>query len=412
MASYRRAVARRGTRWVLLLVALGGCHLRTLPRPAPLPPELVSAGVRFQKTIAVLPFVDGRSAVDAEDSVDLYVYGGTEFRHTDLGELAGGPERAFAEALARHLVARHSFARVVLVDRLEDAPEAELVLSATLRRARGYVEANERPDPEEASSAPEKEAPTWRGMAPQRRASRPARPKDERTVLAEVWIEDVTVRSTKALSQRLLTADLGWSVVAERKATPKPPDPWEVLAEALDTAHGQLSSLLDEADLSGAFVAQDSTEISPTVTATLAARTSTAALFQAISEASPRGWRAHSAGREGWPIGWRGDRGRCVSIALEEAQSQRFHRALGPYRPTVQIYVCGNSSHLRFDPLVEFPAEYLGTVVDGAHLFVHALGRSSWKRPVRDLERFLSPSPPTKRHIFEIGSRAGRRAAR
>lgn len=398
---------------MLLLGLVAGCHLRTLPPPAPLAPELVSAGVRFQKTIAVLPFVDGRSAADAEDSADLYVYGGSEFVHTDLGELAGGPERAFAEALARHLVARHSFARVVLVDRLEDAPEADLVLSATLRRARGYVEAKDRPDPEdEGRTSPEKETPTWRGMAQPRRSARTARPQDERTVLAEVWIEDVTVRSTKAPQDRLLTADLGWSVVAERKATPKPPDPWEVLAEALDTAHAQLTGLLDEADLSGAFVAQDSAEISPTATATLAARTSTAALFQAISEASPRGWRPRSAGREGWPLGWRGDRGRCVSLALEEVQSQRFHRALGPYRPTVQIYVCSNSSHLRFDPLVEFPAEYLGTVVDGAHLFVHALGRSGWKRPVKDLERFLGPSPPTKRHIFEIGARAGRRAGR
>ncbi len=402
-------------RWwgVLLFCANAGCHLRTLPPPPPLAPELVSAGVRFQKTIAVLPFVDGRSAADAEDSADLYVYGGSEFVHTDLGELAGGPERAFAEALARHLVARHSFARVVLVDRLEDAPEADLVLSATLRRARGYVEAKDRPGPQdEGRASPEKETPTWRGMAPPRRSPRAARPQDERTVLAEVWIEDVTVRSTKAPQDRLLTADLGWSVVAERKAAPKPPDPWEVLAEALDTAHAQLTGLLDEADLSGAFVAQESAEISATATATLAARTSTAALFQAIAEASPRGWRPGSAGREGWPLGWRGDRGRCVSIALEEAQSQRFHRALGPYRPTVQIYVCSNSSHLRFDPLVEFPAEYLGTVVDGAHLFVHALGRSSWKRPVKDLERFLRPSPPTKRHIFEIGARAGRRASR
>ncbi|MFO0728635.1 MAG: hypothetical protein U1E65_32965 [Myxococcota bacterium] len=385
------------SRLFLLALVLGGCHLRTLAPPPPLPADKIPVGgVRFRETIAILPFEDGRAADDRQDGPSIFVYGGVDFIHTDLDELRGGPRYAFAEAMARALVAAHSFARVVLVERAEDAPEADFILSATLRRARGYVEANERPDPEEAEKS---------GNPKVLRAPAAKKSKDERSVLAEVWLEDVTIRSAKDPAKKLLRADLGWSIWAEKKAVPEPPDPWAILSEAMAVAHGQLTSLLDEADLSGAVIAEDAVEIGRTKTASVATHTSSVALFAAVRGNIPPGWRERGGPKEPWPLGWKGDRGRCTSLALEERQSQRFHRALGPYRPTVTLSLCSAASHLRFDPLVEFPAEYVGTVAGGAHLFLHAVGKSSWRGAVRDLSRFLGPTPPPLRHVFEVGEK-------
>lgn len=360
----------------LLLALLGGCRSVTVPYP------IDRVGLRTQalqmRTIALLPFEDGRRGPDRDGDERVFMYQGVAHDSTRLADLRGTPERALSELLARHLVRAGVFARVLLVDDAKEAPEAELFLTARIRRARGYVEANARDD-----------------AALKRRQLTDAQ-RHDRSVLAEVWLEDVTVYARGAPDRPLLRADVGWSIAEERPGEPEAPDPWTVLADALVVAYGQAASLLGAADLGGSVVVEDRVSLD-TATSTTPANSLTE-----LREAVPSGWRAGTVTSTRTPIGWRARDTRCSSLTLTARQTQRFHRVLGPYVPAVDVWWC-SGGRLSYDVRAEFPAVYLGRTPTGGHLFVHALGTSSWLDAPAQLARFFAVEKPTARYVFEVG---------
>ena len=344
-------------------LTLAGCRTATIPY------DLEKVAQRktpiHARSLVVVPFVDAREGTDRDSDEPIFVYGGIAYRTTDLSHLQGTAERTLAELLARHLVKAGVFASVILVDRIEDAPEADLVLAATIRRARGYAEA-------EGRSAESK------------------KPRDRRSVLAEVWLEDVTITERGGTHRALFDVDLGWSILEERIGEP---DPWAILGEALATVGQQAVRLLASADLEGGYV------VLPAV-ALGAATSSGAPGLDALATAAPPGWRVTTSTAS--PGGWKRTAGECQSTVLRAAQTQRFHRVLGPYVPTVRVSWCGLDARLEIDDRVEFPAVYLGKSKRGAHVFVEALGASNWPRAADQISRFFEIDAPPKRHIFVI----------
>lgn len=352
----------------LPLALLSGCARLSLPyavsrvqaRPAP----------AHELKVAVVPFADARSRADGPDDAEGFVYRGVDFAHTDLSDVSGSIESAITHAVASHLAQSRVFRQVILVDRASDAPEADLILSARIRRARGYVEANER----------KKTSPL---------------PLDERTVLAEVLIADLELRESKAARRLLLRSDFGWSIQEERKAVPEPPDPWSVLSEALFETNDQLVRALAAADLSGTYVVRDSVALEPV-------RSSTTAAFGELATHAPPGWTFEPA-EAALPIGWRGT-GQCAAAQLTDRQTQRFHRALGPYKPRVRLWACTGRTALSYDAKADFPARYLGRSARGVHYFSLALGQSNWPSAESQIARHVGAVAPDRRHVFEIES--------
>lgn len=353
----------------MLALLVAGCAGRTIAyplgavdaRPDPL----------HRVRVAVVPFSDARSEEEGPDDAEAFSYDGVELGHTDLSELSGPATDAITELVARHLAKAHVFAQLILVQDSEDAPEADLVMSARLRRARGYVEANPR------------------------KASR-GRPLDERTVLAEVLIADLELRDPTG--RVLFRSDFGWSILQERKIAGAAPDPWMVLTEALFVTNEQLVRALADADLSGGSRVLDRVEL-PRVT-----RTSTGGdPFGALEGDLPEGWsftRTASAAR---PVGWKGGPAACREAQIAQLHTQRFHRVLGPYRPRLRLWACGPEVPLRFDALVEFPAKFMGTRADGLRYFSLMLGQSNWPHAGEQVAQRLQVTPPAERHVFELG---------
>jgi hypothetical protein len=199
----------------------------------------------------------------------------------------------------------------------------------------------------------------------------------------------------------LLRAELGWAIQAMRPAVPAPPSPWSVLGEALGASSAQLVRLVREARLDGTVVVPERTALTATIAAP-AARTSSSARLAALADARPPGY-ALTATRAAAPEGWRLTAGACVERALVEQQTQRFHRALGPYVATARVTVCAPEAALRFDVRAAYPARFVGRDARGARYFVHAVGRGAWARPVESLERWLAVERPAPRHTFELG---------
>ncbi len=370
---------------LVVLVLLGGCRMATVPYPF----ERVEAQPRavHARTIAVLPFVDARQGSDRDGKESVFVYRGIEHDTTRLADMRGEPERALSELLARHLVRAGTFARVVLVDQPKEAPEAELFLTARIRRARGYVE----------SAARDAEAVERRKLDPSQ--------IDDRSVLAEVWLADVTVTARGAPDRPLFVADVGWSIAEERRGEPDAPDPWAVLGDALVVAYGQVASLLAEADLSGAHPVLPEvslTEAGPTATSSTS---SAAPDLAALADRAPPGWRATTHTATSAPPGWRPRTSAtpllCRSTALVAQHTQRFHRVLGPYVPSVEVWWC-EGGRLTYDAQVEFPAVYLGRSPRGGHLFVQALGSSNWPGAAAQLTRFFGARLPPGKYHFEL----------
>lgn len=333
-----------------------------------LPAELGS-GVRtptptHPRRLAFLPIVDDRRGPDGEEPEELYVYRGTTYRATQVGE-TGAPTRHLTEVVARHLALSRAFAQVVLVLNESQAPEAELILEGRLTRLRGYVEA---------------EAPT----------AKSGRPADERRVLAEVLIKDLKVRDRAGRVH--FDGDVGWSIVeARRVPAGVEPDPWNILGEALRVGLEAWIAEVRTADLSGATVVAQAAQLS----------TTGSVAFERLSEHLPSGWSLLSRTSTDTPIGWRGPPA-CDALRFEQRQTFRFHRALGPYRPTVTIWRCPDQLTFRYGGQAEFPARFLGTR-PGELYFSSAIGERNWKDAEAELALALNVTPPSSRHLFELG---------
>lgn len=349
--------------FAILFSSLIGCARQQLPYA--LESVTPRQKVVHAQRVAVVPFVDAR---EGDDGAEAFEYRGVDFAHTDLGDLERTPSVAITEVVARHLATSRVFSQIILVNEASDAPEADLILSARIRRARGYVESRER----------KKEMNL---------------PLDERTVLAEVLISDLELREAKDARRVLLRSEFGWSILEERKSVPEPPSPWSILGEALFATGDQVVEALAAADLSGGYVVREAVK--------LEASTSTQALFGTLDRAAPPGWRLDRAAEDARPEGWRGT-AKCTEATLADTQTHRFHRALGPYRPKVRLWACGGPLSLTYDGLVEFPAIYLGRRPDGVHYFALRLGQNNWPGAEEQIGRHLGVVAPKARHVFQI----------
>lgn len=357
--------------WTFALSVQGACASAQIPYPLEDAPRATQA--RHAIRVAVLPFADERDSEDTRAEDGLFSYGGLDYEPTDLSELAAPPGFVMAEILARHLVRVGSFREVLLVRDPSQAPEAELLLRGRIRRARGYVEAD---------------------------GQREARPNqvEVRRVIAEVFISDVELVEPGANGRRLLHADLGWSILEERPLSPERPSPWQVLGDALFESHRQLALLLEDAVLDGSFVAPEETALAATT-----GQTSSAAIDLArLGAMAPAGWAFEPGSAPSGPEGWRAS-STCEAGQFAALQTQRFHRVLGPYRPTVRVWLCPAELELALDHKIEFPAKYLGRAPSGESVFSWRLGPSSWPRAESDLARALRVEGPSGKYTFKVG---------
>ncbi|MCK6552819.1 hypothetical protein L6R52_43750 [Myxococcota bacterium] len=332
---------------------------------------------KHPRRIAIVPFVDARTVDDGSDDAAGFDYQGHDFEHTRLDDLQGAPLDRVTEVVARHLAQARLFAQVILVRSIDQAPEADLVLSGRLRRLRGYVEAKP-PKPESG------------------------RPANERMVLAEVLLEDLEVRDAKT-GVVVASIDAGGALYeARRHATDRPPpDPWDVLGEVLFHAVSELAAELEAADLSGAVVvpARVALSLAPIEPTTVAP-------FGALGASPPEGWSATRTSTAARPHGWKATTAGCLSLELEQKQTLRFHRVLGSYHPSAVLWACPTTIGLVIDDHVELPAKYLGTKA-GLRYFLHKVGESSWPKAEEELRSYLGVPPPERRYVFELPPLAG-----
>ncbi|MBI4820065.1 MAG: hypothetical protein HY791_27565 [Deltaproteobacteria bacterium] len=351
MRVFLTSVARSVALWVAL--SLTACHAH-LPSVSP----ARRARRPLPMTVAIPPLLDERESGDDEE---LFLYQGTELVHTNLDRLERSPSVELTELFARVLLEAGAFARIILVDRIQDAPEADLVLSGKIRRARGYVEAKARKD-------------------------------DPRLlVMAEVLFSDVELRSKGDI---VLSADLGWSIAEDRTGDQ---DPYALLSEASSRTVDQLVGLLEQRALS------------PLPKSSTLSLTSTSASIDELVQAAPEGWRVVETS-VGAPAGWRTrDSTRtCRWARFEMLGRISFHRAVGPYVPSVSVWVCAPTARLvvkgegsATGPL-DFPARYRGRAADGSFVFALSIGKSSWAAAEEQLVRSLGVTPPSSRYVFEV----------
>lgn len=321
-------------------LVLAGCRT-----PAQIPYDLgsvkTSAAPAHNLVVAILPLVDARDPAEAPDAGGRYVYNGLSYRGTRLEDLGPRAMAQVTEVLAQHLAKSRVFAQVILVLNPEQAPEADLVLSGKIRRARGYVEA--------------KAPPKASGRTP-----------DSRKVIAEVVLQDLELRPVGGGEPRMVL-DVGWSILEERTLHPETgaPDPWHLMSEAMAVSLKDLTAALRTADLSGAFVAAKTVALDTTAT-------STQAVFHGLK--APLGWALVKTSTAVHPIGWKGAP-QCHSMRFEARQSRRFSRVLGPYVPAVEVWACAESVRLKLVGRSEYPARLVGQQ-GGYWYFTQQLGRS------------------------------------
>lgn len=319
---------------------------------------------RHDRVLAILPLTDGRKVNEAPDPKGRFVYNGTEYVGTRLDDLPGNPMWRVTEVLGQHLARTNHFAQVVLVLSRDQAPEADLFLTGSVVRARGYVEANA---PDEKSG----------------------RPEDERKVLSEVLIE--ALRIVDREGRVLMDVSVGWSSASKTRVPEgQTIDPWRVLAKSMRVAITDFSDLIAKADLSGAFVVEDA--VAMTATATTG--------FGALEGATPPGWTFTRTSTAAMPVGWTG-RAACTQVRFRQRQTIRFHRFLGPYRPSVLVWTCPDSVALTYDAKADFPAKFVGTH-GRSRYFVHRVGESNWPTAEAEVTARLGAEAPPRRHVFEL----------
>jgi hypothetical protein len=370
MQIHSTVVAIDSTRIILLLL-LAGCSHAEIPyelaRVKPLPDTV------HPYKVAMIPLADDRVTGDGPDA-DVFQYRGIEYAATDLGDLRGDVRHRITELVAAHLAKARLFAQVILVLDKSQAPEADLVLSGRIYRMRGYVEAAA-PDP------------------------RSGRDPDQRMVLSEVIIKDLVLSDARNPERELLKIDAGWSTHEPRAVGPTP---WTVLAETLFVALDRAAEEIARADFSGKY------DVRARVGLELARTSSTSAVFGELESGAPHGWKFVETSSASSPIGWRGEK-RCREAQLEQQQALRFHRALGPYRPTVWLWSCPDDASYVFDGRVEFPSVYLGDREGGRRYFVHTLGETNWPNATAELTQHLGIVPPGQKYVFELKAKKKRK---
>lgn len=335
-----------------------------------------------RKIVAILPLIDARSAADGNDDAAGFDYRGVEYAHTSLAEMSGEPIHHLTRLLATRLVHAGIFSQVILVLSPEQAPEADLILRAKLRRMRGYVEAN----------PPDKKT---------------GRPPDERFVLAEVFLEDLELSDAKKPGTIYFRSDAGWSI-DEKRTVPEhvERDPWPLLGEAFQRAITDLGKELEVADFSGRYTVQDKVALAIDAPEDAAdAEGAAKSPFGALAESPPSGWALVKTSSASKVIGWRSKGEGCRQLRFQQQHTVRFSRTLGPYRPSVILWTCPKDQRLSYNTLEEFPARFLGTRADGSAIFLRTLGESNWPNVLQEIKGHLAITPPRARHVFEVGGR-------
>jgi hypothetical protein len=205
-----------------------------------------------------------------------------------------------------------------------------------------------------------------------------------------VIIKDLSLTDAKNPERKLLAIDAGWSTHEPRTIGPTP---WNVLGETLFVALDRAANEIAKADFSGKYDVRTKVNLA-------LAPTSSTAVFGDLPSAPPHGWKFVETSSAAAPLGWRGEK-RCREAQVEQQQVVRFHRLLGPYRPTVWLWSCPTDASYTFDGRVEFPSLYLGDRA-GRRYFLHALGETNWPDADDEVVAHLGIVRPAKRYIFEL----------
>ena len=356
---------------VLVFDVLGGLQACTGARvPYRYGSVRTRPGPVHQVRVALLPLVDTRLEAE-KGGGERFVYRGLEYIGTRLEALPPPPMFEVTEVLARHLARTRVFAQIVLVRdaRQGRAEGADLILTGAVYRLRGYVEAT----------------PTKAG----------GRPLEERRVLAEVEFRNLTLQNLRG--DVVMEADTGWAISETRplEADGTEPDPWQVLAEAMQVALTRWTDEIAQADLSGRVLVRERVRLEAG-TATVTPHRA----FGRLPKEPPEGWQFVETSSAARPVGWRGQN-RCREAHLGWVQTIRFHRVLGPYQPRVRLWVCPENQPFEFDGRVDFPARLLGRTA-GHWYFSLMLGQSNWPGAESQIARHLGLEVPRK-YLFRVG---------
>ena len=326
-------------------------------------------------TLAILPIKDTRQTSEGTDSAHRYTYRGKSYRFTDLRRLKRGLSDELSGHLAQVFLRQSIFRKIILVNDLSDAADAELILTAEVKRARGYIE-----DLEIAKSNAKANINTS---------------TSSRQVLSEFVLENVQVRKGNS-KQLLFDSDFGWSVFETRAIAEDAVSrgAFDVLADTVGHVLNQLALALKISDLSGAVTIKKEVMMLEVH--------SGGPMLDGLDKALPEGWGMTNTSSLSVPLGWRGSSSTCQNARLEAAQSWKFHRAIGPYRPTLDIWACNATVGLEYLHSSSKNAEYLGKRIDGTNYFVLGRGETNWKRYRRDLRKLFGVTEPTQRHVFRI----------
>ena len=370
-----------GTLFVIQLSGLIGCSSQSQQRGLKHPTipikyeSVVQVEPAHKLTLAILPTKDSRERSEGTDLAHRYTYRGKSYRFTDLRGLKRGLSNELSGHIAQILHRKSIFRKIVLVNNSSDATDADLILTAAVKRARGYVE-----DLELAST--QKNTQTGTSTL-------------ARQVLAEFVLDNVVLRQKKG-GELLFDSDFGWSIFESRPVGEDEDSvaAFGVLSDAVLHVLNQLSSALKESELSGAFIVQQKV--------TMLAGQSDGVMLTGLAGALPQGWGITETSSASVPIGWRAKPKTCDNAELRATQSWKFHRAIGPYRPKLSVWACDATVELSYMHSSSKNAEYLGKKSDGTNYFVLGLGETNWTDYRRELRHFFRLTAPVKRHIFQI----------
>ena len=324
-------------------------------------------------TLAILPTKDLRQKNEGTDSAYRYTYRGKSYRFTDLRRLRQGLSAELSGHLAQSLHRNSVFAKIVLVNDVKDARDADLILYSEVKRARGYVEDVE-------IKAPNGTVETS---------------TSSRKVLSEFVLENLRIQR-QADRRLVFDSDFGWSIYEDRSIRPEEVSTaaFEVLSAAISHVLDQFVVSVTQSDLSGNFIVRKKVAIAsgevggPSLTS--------------LAQVMPDGWNFTFTSSTAVPLGWNGGGKPCSHARAVAIQSWKFHRAIGPYRPTLNIWACHKTAELDYLHSSSQNAEYLGVNSAGMHYFVLGLGETNWKNYRSDLRKFFKVTAPSKRHVFRI----------
>ena len=333
--------------------------------------DSMKAPVRHKMSVAILPILDRRPSKEGSDGAYRYSYRGKSYGFTDLRKLKRGFSSQMTSLLAKTLLRTGVFRQIILVDNVAQASGTDLILSGQIKRARGYVQQSVSQDQSAQKINP------------------------QRQVMSEFVMSDVTLRKTQTSTAVVFESDFGWSIFEKRQVADETEAAYRVLADTMSHAFGQLSAALKESDLSGAYTV--------TERVSYIAEPQPEGRFGQLARVGPKHWVVDTTVKTSTvPSGWQGQNVNCAQTTLRAQQTWRFHRVLGPYRPTVTIWRCPVSSSLDYNMRASQAAEYLGTDGTGEHFFLRALGETNWKSSREDIVKHLSISAPNDKYVFRI----------